>query len=63
LPRASEAGLLGLDAEARHGVDHLRIEAGAVIDDQVTGRRVEWECRADKEMSCPSSARKLSACR
>ena len=63
LPRASEAGLLGLDAEARHGVDHLRIEAGAVIDDQVTGRRVEWECRADKEVSCPSSARKLSACR
>jgi len=43
LPRASEAGLLGLDAEARHGVDHLRIEAGAVIEDQIARRGVVRE--------------------
>src|ERR1035437_9844506 len=44
LPGTSVAGSLGLDAEVLHGVDHLRIEAGTAIKDQVTGRRVIWKC-------------------
>ena len=34
LPRTSEAGPLGLDAEALHGIDHPRIETGTAIKDQ-----------------------------
>ena len=44
LPRTSEAGPLGLDAEALHGVDHLRIEAGTAIKDQVAGCGIIREC-------------------
>ena len=56
LPRASEAGLLGLDAEARHGVDHLRIEAGAVIEDQIARRGVVRE-RFPQLLSDPGARR------
>ena len=34
LPWTSEAGPLGLDAEALHGIDHPRIETGTAIKDQ-----------------------------
>jgi hypothetical protein len=40
LPGASEAGPLGLDAEGLYGVDNLFIELRAVIEDQITWRRV-----------------------
>src|ERR1035437_3495667 len=35
LPRTSETGPLWLDVEGLHGIDHLRIEAGTAIKDQV----------------------------
>ena len=38
LPRTSEAGPLGLNAEALYGVNHLCIELCAPIKDQVAGR-------------------------
>ena len=43
LPRTSEAGPLGLDAEALHGIDHPRIETGTAIKDQLAGYRVVRE--------------------
>jgi hypothetical protein len=43
LPRTSEAGPLGLDAEALHRVDHFFIELCAAIKDQIAGRRVVRE--------------------
>ena len=43
LPRTSEAGPLGLNAEALYGVDHLRIETGPAVENQVAGRRVIGE--------------------
>jgi hypothetical protein len=46
LPRASEAGLLGLDAEALHRVDHFFIELRAVIEDQITRSSVVRKCLA-----------------
>jgi hypothetical protein len=56
LPWASEAGLLGLDAEALDRVNHFFIELGAAIKDQVTGRRVEWKCLAQL-LDNPSACR------
>ncbi len=35
LPGTSEAGALGLDAEALNGLDHLCIETGATVEDQI----------------------------
>jgi hypothetical protein len=35
LPRTSEAGALGLDAEALYCVNYLSIETGATIKDQI----------------------------
>src|ERR1035437_1954220 len=46
LPGTSVAGSLGLNAEALHGVDHLRIEAGTAIKDQISGCRVVGKCFA-----------------
>jgi len=46
LPWASEAGPLGLDAEALLGFDHFFIELCAVIEDQITRRRIIRECLA-----------------
>ena len=39
LPRTSEAGPFGLDAEAFHRVDHLFIEVRCPVEDQVTGNQ------------------------
>src|SRR5260370_24609970 len=43
LPRTSEAGPFGLDAEALHCVDHLLIEVCCAVEDQVTGERIVWK--------------------
>src|ERR1035438_3283752 len=43
LPRTSEAGPLGLDAEAFHCGDHFFIEACTAIEDQIGGSRIEGE--------------------
>lgn len=43
LPRAPEAGSLGLDPEAFHCVDHFFIEVCTAIEDQICGSRIEWE--------------------
>lgn len=40
LPRTSEAGPFGLNAEAPHCVDHLLIEVCGAVEDQVTGQRI-----------------------
>ena len=40
LPRTSEAGSFGLDAEAFNRVDHLFIEVRCPVEDQVTGNQV-----------------------
>ena len=40
LPRTSEAGPLGLDAEALHGLNHILMELCAAIKDQILGSRV-----------------------
>jgi hypothetical protein len=42
LPRTSEAGPFGLDAEALHCIDHLLIEVCCTVEDQVTGERIVW---------------------
>jgi hypothetical protein len=42
LPRSSEAGPLGLDAEALHGADHLFVEVGSAIKDQ---EFIQADCR------------------
>ena len=44
LPRTSETGPFGLDAEALYGFDHLRIEAGTAIKDQVAGCGIIRKC-------------------
>ena len=43
LPRTAEAGLLGLDAKARYGIDHVIVELRAAIKDQIAGGRVVRE--------------------
>jgi len=43
LPRTSEAGPLGLDAEALYRVDDFFIEVRATVKDQVAGRGVIGE--------------------
>jgi len=43
LPWTSEAGPLGLDAEAFHRVDHFFIEVRYPIGDQVIGDRIVWK--------------------
>src|ERR1035438_524369 len=43
LPRTSEAGPLGLDAEAFHCVDHLVVEVCCTVEDQVTRDRIVWK--------------------
>src|ERR1035437_4346494 len=43
LPRTSEARSLGLNAEGLHRIDHLRVEAGTAIKDQILGCRVVRE--------------------
>jgi len=40
LPRTSEAGSRGMDAEALHCVDHFFVEMRATIEDQVVRRQV-----------------------
>ena len=44
LPRTSEAGPIGLDAEALHCVDNLFIELCAAIKDQIARSRIVGEC-------------------
>src|ERR1035438_684335 len=56
LPWASEAGLLGLDAEALDRVNHFFIELCATIEDQITRRRIIRECLAQL-LSDPNTAR------
>jgi len=46
LPRASETGPLGLDAEALRRVDHFLIELCSAIEDQIARRRVVRKCLA-----------------
>src|SRR5580698_7245422 len=58
LPRTSEAGLLGLDAEALHCFDDFLAELCTAIEDQVTGRRVIGECLAQL-LNHPGAARML----
>ena len=58
LPRTPKTGPLGLDAEALDRFDHLRIEAGAAIKDQVAGRRVIWKCLAQL-LNYPCAGRML----
>ena len=43
LPRTSEAGPFGLDAEAFHCVDHLVVEVCCTVEDQVTRDRIVWK--------------------
>jgi len=46
LPRAAEAGLSELDAEAFHRFDDFAVELRSAIKDQITRRRVVRECLA-----------------
>jgi hypothetical protein len=46
LPRTSEAGSLGLNAEALNCFDHFAAEVCTAIKDQVSGGSIEWECLA-----------------
>jgi hypothetical protein len=46
LPRTSEAGPLGLDAEAVHSVDDFTIEVGAAIQDHMFRSQIVGECLA-----------------
>ena len=46
LPRTSEAGSHGLNAEALHCFDHFATEVCTAIKDQVSGGSIEWECLA-----------------
>jgi hypothetical protein len=46
LPRTSEAGSLGLNAEALNCFDHFATEVCTAIKDQVSGGSIEWECLA-----------------
>jgi hypothetical protein len=43
LPRTSEAGSFGLDAETLHRFDHLPIEVCCAVEDQVTGELIVWK--------------------
>ena len=56
LPRTSEAGSLGLDAECLHGIEHFRIEAGAAVKDQVAGCRIVGK-RLAQLLNDPSAGR------
>ena len=56
LPRASEAGLLGLDAEALHRLNHFAIELGAAIEDQIARRGVVRE-RFPQLLNNPNTGR------
>ena len=58
LPRTSEAGPLGLNAEALDGLDHLRIEAGTAIKDQIAWCRVVRE-RLAQLLNHPGARRVL----
>ena len=46
LPRTSEAGPFGLDAEALYRIDDFFIKLCATVKDQITGRGVVRECLA-----------------
>jgi hypothetical protein len=43
LPRTTEAGPLGLDAEALHRADNFLVEVRCAIEDQVGGYLVIWK--------------------
>src|ERR1035437_142443 len=58
LPRTSETGPFGLNAEALHCIDHLRIKAGAAIKDEITGRRIVRE-RLAQLLNHPGTCRVL----
>src|ERR1039458_7148669 len=47
LPPTSKTGALGLYAKVLHSIDHLRIEAGTAIKDQVYGSEVISEQKSD----------------
>jgi transposase len=57
LPRTSEAGSLGMDAEALHCVDHFFVKLRATIEDQVARRQVVGKGIA-QVLDAPGAARR-----